>query len=276
MAPAAASHCGPEPATIAGSARAKKPRIPASNDDAQRHRAGVVAATQDQYQQLQQAGDADSRGQDRGGEARLLSPDHQRDRDRDQRDVEQQRGKCRQREAALRAGERQHHGGGTREGEIGQHQPRVIDGERQRIRSGKSRRQHAHHERHRKAEQQGRNDQGRTDGPEHAAGEGRRRACAFRFAQPQPYRHQRRVQRAFAEQAPDDVDELEGRQEGIRNGTGAEQRRQHGIARKAEQARGQRARRDGDKGADHLGSIAAASLAGASPVVIGRSRSQLP
>ena len=204
---------------------------------------------------MREPGDADGRGQDRRDHARLLPRDDQHDHHRDQREIEQQRRERRQAEAPLRAGQRQHHGRGAREGEIGQHQPRVIDREPQRVGPGKSRRQHAHDDGHQKSDQQGHDDERGADRAEHASGEGRRRGRAFGVAPSQPRRHQRRVQRALGEQAPDDVDELERRQKGVRDGTCAEQRREHGIARKSEQARGQRSRRHREEGADHRNSI---------------------
>ena len=173
---------------------------------------------------------------------RVLPREDQRNHHRDQRQVEQQRRECSDEETALRARKRQQHGGGPRKGEIGQHQARIGDGELQRVVSGKSRRQCGDDQRHEEAEQYGCSDQRRADGAEHGARKARCRDGARRFAKFHPGRHQRRIQRAFREQPPHHIDELEGDQEGVGDPARAEQARDHGIAQIAQQPRGQRAR----------------------------------
>jgi hypothetical protein len=79
------------------------------------------------------------------------------------------------------------------------------------------------------------------------------KAAAAGLALAQPGRDQRRIQRAFRQQSPDDIDELECGQKRIRDGTRAEQRRDHGVAEKSKQPRGQRARGYREEGADHRG-----------------------
>ena len=98
-------------------------------------------------------------------------------------------------------------------------------------------------------------DQRGADGAEHAASKCGRRDCALGLAHAQPGRHQRSVQPALGQQPPDHIDQLKGHQERVRDGAGAEQRRDQGIARESEQARGQRSRRYREQGADHRVSI---------------------
>ena len=98
------------------------------------------------------------------------------------------------------------------------------------------------------------------DGAEHAAGKRRRGHRAIGLAHAQPCRHQRRVQPALGQQPPDHIDQLKRRQERIRDGARAEQRREHRIAHESKQPRGQRSRGDREERADHRrGCIAARS-----------------
>jgi hypothetical protein len=184
----------------------------------------------------------------------------------DERDVEQERRERGQREAGLRVHQRHHHRDRAGEGEIGQHHPGIVDGELQGRLSGKARRQHGDDEGHQQADQRGCDNQGRADGAEHAPGKGRCRDRALGLAQAQPGRHQRRVQRAFRQQPPDHVDQLKRHQEGVRDRAGAEQRRDHRIARESEQPRGQRSRRYREERADHEDSSTVFRTFGSIPV----------
>ena len=55
------------------------------------------------------------------------------------------------------------------------------------------------------------------------------------------------------EQPSHDIDKLKRHQERVRDRARAEQRRQHGVAGKSEQSRGQRSRRHGEERTDHAG-----------------------
>jgi len=61
------------------------------------------------------------------------------------------------------------------------------------------------------------------------------------------------VQRAFRQQPPNHIDELKSHEEGVRDRAGAEQARDHGIAKESEQSRGKRAGRYREERADHWG-----------------------
>lgn len=178
-------------------------------------------------------------------------PDEQyRDRG-DQRDVEQQRRERRQRQPPLRIQEPHQHRDGAGEGEIGQHQPRVLDCEIERRAAEKARRDDRDDQRHHQRDDDRDRDQRHADRAEHASCEGGGGRLAAALADAQPGRDQGRIQRALAEQAPHNVDELERGQERVRHRPGAEQRRDQGIAGKAQQPRGQCSRRNGQEGADH-------------------------
>ncbi len=218
---------------------------------------------------MQEPGDADRGSDHQRGGSRILSPAEQRDHHSDQRDVEQERRERRQRKAGLRVHERHYHRDGTCEGEVGQHQPRVVDRQLQGRMSGKPRREHGHDKRHQQADQRCRREQRRADGAEDPSCKSRRCHCAFGLAHAQPGRHQRRVQRALGQQPSHDIDQLKRHQECIRDRACAEQRRNHRIARESEQPRGKRSRRYGEEGTDHEG-FYTAWLAGAGLIVIGR------
>jgi hypothetical protein len=102
--------------------------------------------------------------------------------------------------------------------------------------------QHGDHERHQHSEQQRAREQSGRDRAEHAAGKGCGGHGAFGVAHAQPGRHQRRIQPALGQEPPDNIDQLKRGEERIRDGTGAEQCRDHRIAHESEQARGQRSR----------------------------------
>ncbi|MFK4619265.1 hypothetical protein ABIF50_002542 [Bradyrhizobium diazoefficiens] len=196
-------------------------------------------------------------------------PDQQRRDCGDQGDVEQQRRERRERKTPLRVEQPHQHGDGAGESEIGQHQPRVLDGEIEAAATEKSRRDHRDDQRHQQRNDDRDRDQGRADRAEHASRERGGGRLAVAIPDTQPGRDQRRVQGPFAEQPPHHVDELEGRQKGIRHRAGAEQGGNHGIARKAQQSRGQCSRRGGQEGADHCVCIIP-WLAREGRVVIGR------
>jgi hypothetical protein len=218
--------------------------------DAQRGReAGATA--QRENQQLQQSGDADGAGHRQRGSRWSERANQQRSHHGDQRQIEQQRRKRRQREAVLRVQESHHHGDRTCKGEIGQHQPRVINRELQRRMPDKARRQRGDDERHGEAEDRRDHDQRQADGAEHASGERRGGNGALGIAHPQPGRHQRRIQCAFAQQSPGHIDQLKRHQECIGHGAGAEQRRHHCVAGKSQQSRSQCSGRYGEDGTDH-------------------------
>ena len=231
---------------------------------AQRRREGPAAA-QHEGQQLQQPGDAD-RGRDRErGIGGIRSPEQQHCRHGNQREVEQKRREGRQRETPLRIQQRHHDRDRACECEIRQHQARILDGEPQRRMPGESWRQYRNDQRHQQADQRRHDDQRRTDGAEHAPGEGRCRGCATGFAHAHPGRHQRRIQRALGQQPADHIDQLKRHQERVGDGAGAEQRRDHRIAHESQQPRNQRARGYGQEGTDHEGfyTIALSSEVGA-------------
>jgi hypothetical protein len=140
---------------------------------------------------------------------------------------------------------------GPAKGQIGQHQSRIVDGELQRRLADETRGKQRDHERHRKADQDRRTDQRNADGAEHTT----RKSCgcdsALRRLDAQPGRNQRRIQRALGEQPPDHVDELKCYQKSIRDRACAEQRGDHRVAGKAQQPRCQSARGNGQDGTDH-------------------------
>ena len=253
MAPATTSNCGPALAIMPGIALPRKPRIGASN--AMRSGVAVLPPPRRQTRISNCSNPAMPTVAAIASAAKDAScrQNEQRDHHRDQRDVEQQRRERRQRKAALRVQQRHHHRGRPGEGQIRQHQAGIVDGELQRLVPGKSRRQRRHDQRHQQAEQRGRHQQCRADGAEHAAGECRGSNGAIGLAHAQPGRHQGGVQRALGQQPPDDIDQLKRHQERIGHRAGAEQRRDHGIAREAEQPRGQRSRGYREEGADHEG-----------------------
>jgi hypothetical protein len=136
-------------------------------------------------------------------------------------------------------------------GKIGQHQPRILDGEIERAGTDEARCDDHDDHRHRHGDDDRDRDQGGADRAEHASREGGGGLRAITVTDAQPGRDQGCIQGPFAEQPAHHVDELECGQKRIRHGAGAEQRRDHGIADKAQQPRGQCSRRDRQEGADH-------------------------
>jgi hypothetical protein len=198
--------------------------------DPQRRCGVAAAASPDQDQQLQQPGDA-HRGRDRQRrKSCIASPAEQGDHDRDQRHVEQQRRERRQREARLGVQQRHHHRDRPGEGEIGQHQAGIVNGELQRLVPGKPRRQRGNHQRHQQADQGGRHQPCRADRAEHAACERGGGLGALGLAHAHPRRHQCRVQRALGQQPSHYIDQLKRQQERVRDRARAEQRGHHRIA----------------------------------------------
>ena len=182
IAPPTTSHCGPALAIMPGTALAKKPRIGASNamrsGVAMRWPPGRNTSTSNCTSPAIPTVAAITSAACAASVCREDQPDHHRD----QRDVEQQRRERRQREAPLRVQQRHHHRGGAREGEVRQHQPGVVDGEPQRVVSGKARRQRGDEIRHRQRDHGRGQNQRSAHGAEHAAGERGRGDRAFALA----------------------------------------------------------------------------------------------
>src|SRR3984957_6527529 len=116
---------------------------------------------------------------------------------------------------------------------------------------GKAGRQCRDDPRHQQAGCDGCRNQPGADGAEYAAGKGRGCEGASGLFHSEPDRHQRIVQCTFRQQPPHDVDELKRNQKSIGHGPRAKQGRDHGVARKTEQARDQRPGRDREKRANH-------------------------
>ncbi|MGY4628322.1 hypothetical protein ACVWY3_006078 [Bradyrhizobium sp. USDA 4486] len=218
--------------------------------DAQRRRKPSASLRQ-QHRELQQAGNADRRRQHPRPEHRIGVPGEQHRDHGDQRDIEQQRRERSQRKPPPGVQQSHQHRDRAGEGEIRQHQPRVLNREIERPAAEESRRDDRDDQRHHQRNDDRERDQRHAHRAEHAACEGGGGRLALAFTDAQPGRDQRRIQRTLTEQAPHHIDELEGGQERIRHRPGAEQRRDQGIAGKAQQPRGQCSRRDGQEGADH-------------------------
>ena len=105
------------------------------------------------------------------------------------------------------------------ESEIRQHQARIIDRHLQGGPTDEARREHADHQRHHNADEADR----QLRRPRHSSSRARGRrkwsplqARRLLGIDPLPGRDQRRIQRAFGEQTPDNIDQLERDQKRIR------------------------------------------------------------
>ena len=217
IAPATISNCGPELAIMPGTAWRGTRASARRTTRAAASRAARRGASQ--HRQLQQPGDADGRGE----QQRRLGLASRRQINSAtvtpiSAQVEQQRRERGQRDVALRVEQPHHHRDRAGEGEIGQHQPGIVDRELQRRLSDEARRQRA-----RSAAASSRPSSSAStsvasaDGAEHPPGEGRGGGRAVALAHPQPGRHQRGVQRAFGQQPPRHIDQLERQQERVRD-----------------------------------------------------------
>ena len=151
----------------------------------------------------------------------------------DHHHIEQHRREGGQADAAVGVQHGCHHRDRTREGEIRQHQPQRVDGELKCRLSGKRRRQWGDHVWSGESEDDRSNEHGQADRAQRATGECGSCGFARVAADPGIGRHQHRVQRAFAQKPARDIDELERKQERVRDEARAEQRRDQGVAQEA-------------------------------------------
>ena len=190
-----------------GIALAKKPRISWSKLTPQRRRQSRASLRQ-QHQQLQQSGHADGRRQHPCGEAGVGMPDEQHAMAAISAMLNSsgENAVSAKRPCALSSAHQ--HGDRSGEGEIGQHQPRVLDGKIERAAAEKTRRDDRDDQWHQQRNHDRDRDQRRADRAEHASGEGGRGRFAVAVTHAQPGRDQRSVQRPLAEQSPNHIDEL--------------------------------------------------------------------
>ncbi len=83
-------------------------------------------------------------------------------------------------------------------------------------------------------------DDGEHHGAEYVVEESEGAALAFGLLDAQPHRHEGGVERALRQQAPEEVDDLQDREEGVGENAGAEQRRYAHVAGKSQEPRHQR------------------------------------
>ena len=192
----------------------------------------------DQHE-LREAGEHDRAGQQRAGARRRvrLAQHHGRDRC-DQHGVEHDKPERGGADPALGVEHRGGHRHDARDRHVRHRKADIFDGEREpRAGNLEARRQQPHHERGEQHAEQCGDAEHDQHGAERLLAEPPGARPAGFLAQPHPHRDERGVERALGQQPAEQVGDLQGGEEGVRQHAGAEHGRDAGVADEPEQTR---------------------------------------